>query len=126
MTFGATLGTFGGVTLGVTAGLLFAWLWLWVVPWSIHRDFFVVMSALTREIIRLDEVGSFLAAYKTLLVKTAAYVGRNVAGTLVASVPLVGMYYATDITEASFLVPFIVAMMVVFCWPRLWPAAKAY
>ena len=114
------------VTLGIAAGLMFAWLWLWVVPWRTHREFFVAMSGLTREIIRLDEVGSFLAAYQRLLAKTAAYVGRNLAGTIVASVPVVGMYYATDITAASFLAPFMAAMMVVFCWPRLWPAAKAY
>ena len=126
MTFGATLGTFGGVTLGVTAGLLFAWLWLWVVPWSTHRDFFVAMSGLTRRILKLDDAKEFWKVYADLLGKTVRYVGRNLAGTLVASVPVVGMYYLTDITEASFLVPFIVAMMVVFCWPRLWPAAKAY
>ena len=113
-------------TLGLAAGLLFAWLWLWVVPWAVHREFFGAMSALTRQILKIDDPHAFFALYKSLLLKTVHYVGRNLAGTIVASVPPVGMYFVTDIGQPSFLVPFIAAMMVVFCWPRLWPAAKAY
>jgi len=79
------------VTLGICAGLMFAWLWLWVVPWSTHRDFFAAMSALTKQILDGDDAQVFFGLYKTLLLKTGAYVGRNLAGTLVASVPPVGM-----------------------------------
>jgi hypothetical protein len=111
---------------GVAAGLLSAWLWLWVVPWAVHRDFFAAMSSLTREVLRAEEIGSFLVAYKDLLAKTAAYVGRNLIGTLVAGVPLAAMFFIVDIAQAAFIVPFVASMMVVFCWPRLWPAAKAY
>jgi len=113
------------VTLGVVAGIVFAWLWLWVVPWAVHGRFFRAMAALTRKILAIDDAGEFWQVYKALLGHTARYVGRNIAGTVVAGIPVVGVYILVR-DDAPFLAAFVASMLIVFCWPRLWPARTAF
>lgn len=110
--------------LGVVAGILFAWLWLWVVPWAVHGRFFRSLSSLTREILKVDEPGTFWSLYKALLAETAGYVGRNLAGTIVAGLPVVALLLLVNVREIPFAAAFFLSMMVVFCWPRLWPAPR--
>ena len=113
------------VTLGVAAGIVFAWLWLWVVPWAVHGRFFRVMGGVTREIFGVDDPQRFFSLYKILLGDTARYVGRNLAGMVVAGLPVALLVLLVDVQETPFLVAFVASMMVVFCWPRLWPAPRA-
>lgn len=114
------------VTLGIVAGIVFAWLWLWVVPWTVHGRFFRGMSSMTREILKADEVNEFLKTYKVLLADTARYVGRNFAGAVVAGAPVTLIYLLVRDSAMAFLTAFMVSMMIVFCWPRLWPARPAF
>ena len=115
------------VTLGVVAGIVFAWLWLWVVPWAVHGRFFRAMASLTRKILAIDDAGEFWKVYKTLLIETARYVGRNIAGTVVAGVPVSLIYFLVPVGGFTlFFSAFVVSMMIVFCWPRLWPARTAF
>lgn len=115
------------VTLGIAAGIVFAWLWLWVVPWAVHGVFFKRMSFLTKGILSVDEPGDFLKLYKQLLLDTARYVGRNIAGTVVAGLPLLMLALVDPgLFSLEFMVAFLASMMIVFCWPRLWPARTAF
>lgn len=116
MTFAAAAGA-----LGVLAGIAFGWLWLWVVPWAVHRRFWRAMSSLMREILGVEEIRAFLGLYRRLLGLVARYVGRNLGGTVVASVPLIAVLLVAsrvvDDGEVAFFAAFIVAMTVVFLWP---------
>ncbi len=115
------------VTLGVAAGIAFAWLWLWVVPWAVHGKFFKAAASLVQWIFKADELGAFLSLYKSLLAATARYVGRNLAGTVVAGLPLAVLYLIDPkLLHLEFLVAFTASMMIVFFWPRLWPARPAF
>lgn len=113
-------------TLGVVAGIVFAWLWLWVVPWAVHWRFFRRVSALARDILKVDELRAFLGLYGKLLADTARYVGRNLAGTAVAGAPLVAFFLLAEAAPVPFFTAFVTSMMLVFCWPRLWPTRTAF
>ena len=106
---------------GVIAGIAFGWLWLLVVPWVVHKHFWVAMSTLAREILKVDDTDVFFRLYKRLLAATARYVGRNLAGTVVAGVPIVILLLlAAPLMrdgEIPFFVAFVVAMTVFFLWP---------
>ena len=107
--------------LGVAAGVVFAWLWLWVVPWAVHRRFWPTMSAITRDILRADDPHAFLRLYRGLLAGVARYVGRNLGGALVASLPVLAILLLASRTlpggEVPFFAAFTAAMLVVFLWP---------
>lgn len=107
--------------LGLAAGILFGWLWLRIVPWAVHRRFFPAMSGLIRELVRVEEARAFLRLYRALLGLVARYVGRNLGGTVVASLPLVVLLAAASRViergEPAFFASFVAAMMVVFLWP---------
>ena len=112
-------------TLGVLAGIAFGWLWLLVVPWAVHLRFWSATTTLTRDILKVDDAGVFFGLYRNLLGAVARYVGRNLAGTLVAGIPLVAVLLIAaplvDQSEIPFFIAFMVAMMAFF----LWPSAKA-
>lgn len=107
--------------LGVLAGIAFGWLWLLVVPWVVHRHFFSAMASLTRDILQVDDTRVFVSLYRRLLGLVARYVGRNLGGTVVASVPLVAVLLVAsrlvDDGEVPFFTAFVAAMMLVFLWP---------
>jgi len=107
--------------LGVAAGVAFGWLWLLVVPWAVHLRFWSATTALTRDILKVDDAGVFFGMYRNLLGAVARYVGRNLAGTLVAGVPLVIVLLIASPSEIPFFIAFGVAMTAYF----LWPGAKA-
>ncbi len=80
--------------LGAAAGLGFAWLWLRIVPRGTNLRFWSAMAGLTREMLRVDEPAAFLALYKRLGGLLARYVGRNLAGIVVACLPMVAIVLA--------------------------------
>ena len=108
-------------TLGLVAGVAFGWLWLRVVPWAVHLRFWSAMTALARDILKVDDTQVFLRLYRSLLAATARYVGRNLAGTLVAGIPvLIVVLLAAPLVregEIPFLIAFVVAMTAFFLWP---------
>jgi hypothetical protein len=77
--------------LGALAGLGFAWLWLRVVPPGTNRAFWSSMSQLTRRLLEVEQTGEFLRLYRQLGGLLARYVGRNLAGTLVAGLPAIAI-----------------------------------
>jgi hypothetical protein len=77
--------------LGALAGAAFAWLWLRIVPPGTNRTFWSAMSDLTRRLLAVDETSEFLALYKRLAGMLARYVGRNLAGTAVACLPMIAI-----------------------------------
>lgn len=87
-------GYLAAAALGAAAGLGFAWLWLRIVPRGTNRRFWSAMAALTRDMLRIDEPAAFLALYKRLGSLLVRYVGRNLAGILVACLPMVGIVVA--------------------------------
>lgn len=107
--------------LGVVAGIVFAWLWLWIVPWAVHGRFWPALSAITGDILRTDDPRAFLRLYRGLLAAVARYVGRNLGGALLASLPVLAILFLASRTlpggEVPFFVAFTVAMIVVFLWP---------
>jgi hypothetical protein len=104
-------------TLGVAAGVAFGWLWLLVVPWAVHLRFWSAMTSLAGDILKVDDAAVFFGLYRNLLGATARYVGRNLAGTLVAGVPLVIVLLIASPSEIPFFVAFVVAMTAFFLWP---------
>jgi hypothetical protein len=115
------------ITLGLAAGIVFAWLWLWVVPWAVHGQFFRAAASLMQWIFKADELEAFLSLYGSLLKATGRYVGRNLAGTVVAGLPLMALYLITPgLLNPGFFVAFTASMTIVFFWPRLWPARPAF
>ena len=103
--------------LGIVAGVAFGWLWLLVVPWAVHLRFWSAMNTVIREILRVDEARVFFGLYRRLLADTARYVGRNLAGTVVAGLPLLAVIPFIKQTEIPFLIAFVLAMTVFFLWP---------
>ncbi len=87
-------GYLAAAALGAAAGLGFAWLWLRSVPRGTNRRFWSAMAEITREILRVDEPAAFVAIYKRLGGLLARYVGRNLAGILVACLPMVAIVVA--------------------------------
>jgi hypothetical protein len=77
--------------LGAAAGVAFAWLWLRIVPPGTNRRFWSAMSELTRGLLAADEASEFLALYRRLAGLSARYVGRNLAGTVVACLPMIAI-----------------------------------
>lgn len=109
--------------LGALAGVAFAWLWLRVVPWAVHLDFWAAMPLAAREVLGADEARVFFGHYRGLLALVARYVGRNLGGALVASLPVLGVLLVAERAlpggEVPFFAAFMVAMMAVFLWPAL-------
>lgn len=77
--------------LGALAGLAFAGLWLRVVPPGTNRAFWSSMSQLTRRLLEVEQTDEFLRLYRQLGGLLARYVGRNLAGTLVACLPMIAI-----------------------------------
>jgi hypothetical protein len=77
--------------LGLLAGAAFAWLWLWVVPRGTNRRFWTSMSALSREMLEVDETRAFLRLYRRLGALLAPYLARNLGGTALACLPMVAL-----------------------------------
>lgn len=77
--------------LGAAAGIAFAWLWLRIVPPGTNRRFWSSMSGLTRGLLAAEETSEFLALYRRLAGLSARYVGRNLAGTAVACLPMIAI-----------------------------------
>lgn len=108
-------------TLGLAAGIAFGWLWLRIVPWAVHLRFWSAMTSLAGDILKVDDARVFFGLYRNLLGATARYVGRNLAGTLVAGIPvLIVVLLAAPLVregEIPFLVAFVLAMTAFFLWP---------
>ena len=77
--------------LGALAGLAFAWLWLCIVPRGTNRRFWSALSALTREMLRVDEAAALFALYRRLGGLLGRYLARNLGGTLVACLPMIAI-----------------------------------
>ena len=109
--------------LGVAAGAVFAWLWLRLVPWAVHLDFWAAMPLAAREVLVADDARVFFGHYRDLLGLVARYVGRNLGGALLASLPVLGILLvaarALPGGEVPFFAAFVVSMMAVFLWPAL-------
>jgi hypothetical protein len=77
--------------LGALAGLAFAWLWLRIVPRGTNGAFWSAMAGFTREMLRVEEPAALLALYRRLGSLLWRYVARNLAGILVACLPMVAI-----------------------------------
>ena len=107
--------------LGAAAGVVFAWLWLWIVPWGVHRRFWAGMSSVTRDLMQVEDMRRFGSLYGSLLALVARYVGRNLAGTVIAGLPIAALllmaWHLLREDEILFFVVFALAMTAVFVWP---------
>jgi hypothetical protein len=84
-------GLLAACALGAAAGLAFAWLWLRIVPRGTNGAFWSGMSGITREMLRVDEPAALLALYRRLGGLLWRYVARNLAGIVVACLPMVAI-----------------------------------
>ncbi|MGH8516933.1 MAG: hypothetical protein ACREUE_05690 [Panacagrimonas sp.] len=111
---------------GVAAGAAFGWLWTRVVPWTVHSNFWSTMTVLTRDSLKVEDARGLWVLYRSLIRAVACYVGRNLTGTLVASVPLVIVWLMAgpfrDASAIAFGVAFIVSMSLVCLWPNPKPS----
>lgn len=75
--------------LGLLAGVAFAWVWLWLVPRGTNRRFWTSLSALSREMLEVDETKAFLRLYRRLGALLTPYLARNLGGTALACLPMI-------------------------------------
>ncbi|OGA71327.1 MAG: hypothetical protein A3G81_31130 [Betaproteobacteria bacterium RIFCSPLOWO2_12_FULL_65_14] len=75
--------------LGLAAGAAFAWVWVALVPPGTNKRYWTSMSALTRDMLRVDAGGEFLRLYKRLGVMTGGYLARNLGAAALGCLPVV-------------------------------------
>jgi hypothetical protein len=122
--------------LGAVAGVAFVWLWLRIVPAGTNRTFWSAMSDLCRRLLAADDMAEFLGLYKRLAGMLGPYVARNLAGTVIACLPVIALLasigpllvqakhgvnplwpFLSDV-EAAFFAVFILVTLAGILWPR--------
>jgi hypothetical protein len=99
------------------------WLWLRIVPAGTNRTFWSAMSELCRRLLAAEDTAEFFRLYKRLARVLAPYVARNLAGTVIACLPLMAILVSPlwpllRGIEAAFFAVFIVVTAAGVLWPR--------
>lgn len=79
--------TAASLAVAVVLGWGFVAVWRRVVPADTSGAFWRSLLAISKALLTSDELGALLGAYKKLLAAVAAYVGRNLLGLALASLP---------------------------------------
>ena len=103
-------------SLGAAAGVLFAWLWLRVVPHSAHVRFWSAMQPIAQEVFLVESAAVLLRLYRRLAALTTRYVARNMAGLLLAGLPVSLVFVVNE--EVVFIGAFAVTTSMGMLWPR--------
>jgi len=73
---------------GITGGWAFALIWTRLAPVSIQRQFWSTLGNVARKMLVAEQSCEFLDLYRRLGVALVRYLGRNVGGLIIASLPL--------------------------------------
>jgi hypothetical protein len=90
-----------GVVLGFGGGWLFYRLWRALLPRSRGRVFWQNLPESVRGMLTSDEPSELLRHYRTLLLSTANYAGRNLLAVLVAIAPITAIFLALTVMDLS-------------------------
>ena len=103
-------------SLGAAAGVLFALLWLRVVPHSAHVRFWAAMQPIAQEVFLVESAAVLLRLYRRLAALTVRYVARNMAGLLLAGLPIALVLLVNE--EVAFIGAFALTTCMGMLWPR--------
>jgi hypothetical protein len=76
---------------GVMGGWAFTLIWTRLAPVRIQRQFWSTMTSVAKSMLVAEQSREFLDLYRRLGVALLHYLGRNVGGVIVASLPLIAL-----------------------------------
>lgn len=79
----------GSLFLGLSLGAAFVFLWRICMPRGATSRVMSELISIARDMTRVDEVDKFLGLYGRLFVNVGSYLIRNIAGLILASLPMV-------------------------------------
>jgi hypothetical protein len=90
---------------GIAGGWAFALIWARVAPLSVQGQFWSTMTSVASGMLNAEHSREFVDLYRRLGVALCRYLGRNLGGLLLASLPLIAL---AGVFSASVFEP----------WPR--------
>jgi hypothetical protein len=76
---------------GIMGGWIFALIWTRLAPASMQRQFWSTMTSVARSMLVAEQSHEFLDLYRRLGIALWRYLGRNIGGLILASLPLLAM-----------------------------------
>ena len=76
---------------GIMGGWVFTLIWARLAPASVQRQFWSTMSNVAQSMLVAEHSHEFLDLYRRLGVALWRYLGRNVGGLILASLPLIAL-----------------------------------
>ena len=83
--------TYATAAAGVAGGWAFAYIWARLAPMSIQGQFWSTMTSVTKGMLAAQHSHEFLDCYRRLGGALFRYLGRNLGGVLIASLPLIAL-----------------------------------
>ena len=79
---------------GVIGGWAFALIWSRLAPMSIQGQFWSTLTSVGKGMLVAEHSHEFLDLYRRLGVALLRYLGRNIGGLILASLPLIALAFA--------------------------------
>jgi hypothetical protein len=76
---------------GIAGGWAFALIWARVAPMSVQGQFWSTMTSVATGMLNAEHSREFIDLYRRLGVALYRYLGRNLGGLLLASLPLIAL-----------------------------------
>ena len=76
------------------------------------------MAPLARDIVQVDDFAALLRLYRKLAALVSGYVGRNLAGLVLAGLPALLLIVLFKVDETLFIAAFALASLTAMLWPR--------
>jgi hypothetical protein len=78
-------------TAGIIGGWIFTLIWARLAPASVQRQFWSTMTSVARSMLVAEQSHEFLDLYRRLGIALWRYLGRNIGGLILASLPLIAV-----------------------------------
>jgi hypothetical protein len=89
---------------GIAGGWAFALIWARLAPMSVQGQFWSTMTSVTKGMLVAEHSHEFVDLYRRLGVALFRYLGRNLGGVLIASLPLLAL---AGVLTASIFEPWL-------------------
>ena len=76
---------------GIAGGWAFALIWARLAPMSVQGQFWSTMTSVANGMLKAEQSRDFVELYRRLGVALFRYLGRNLGGLLLASLPLLAL-----------------------------------
>jgi len=87
---------------GIAGGWVFTLIWARIAPMSVQGQFWSTMTSVANGMLNAEQSREFVDLYRRLGIALCRYLGRNVGGLLLASLPLIALAALISTSQLMF------------------------